>query len=123
MVSRFGPSTADPSSLSARCMRWHAILYAVVIAGLNTLNVVQGAPWWAIWPTLTWGVVLAIHWFIYKAMNVDEAWVNERASEIREYSYDIDHMKDMQQRITHDHYSLRPHSDESKRDTEKPRDG
>ena len=93
-------------------MRWHTIAYCLCIGAVNAINIYQGAPWWAIWPTLTWGVLFAVHYFIYKAMNVDENWANERAAEIREYSYDFDHMKDMQSRIRDDHFSLRPHSDQ-----------
>ena len=113
MVSRFGPSTADPASLAARSMRWHTIAYVVVVGALNVVNVFQGAPWWAFWPTFGWGLVYAIHYFIYKAMNVDEEWVDQRAQELRQFSYDFDHMKDMQQRISDDHFSLRSHSDDA----------
>jgi hypothetical protein len=48
----------------------HAMTYAMVIAGLWILNAVtlistgkwdRSSAWWAIWPTIGWGIGLAVH--------------------------------------------------------------
>ena len=96
-------------------MRLHGTVYALATLVLNGINIAQGAPWWAIWPTLIWGLVFAPHFFIVKAITVDETWVDERAMELREHSYDFDHMRDIEKRIVDDDFSVVPRSDRDRR--------
>lgn len=104
------PGDAPPprGRTALRWLRVHAGAFALVIVPLNVINVMGGAPWWAFWPSMSWGVVLAVHFFIVKAMTIDEEWVNERAMELREHSYDFDHMKDIEQRIVESDFSIVP---------------
>lgn len=92
-------------------MRWHTLAYLAVLVPVNGLNIAQGAPWWAFPWTMGWGMVLAVHFFTYKCMTIDESWVDERASQVREHSYDFDHMKDLEQRIADDDFSVHAHTD------------
>ncbi len=96
------------SKRALRWLTWHEIAFALVILPLNIVNAVQGAPWWAFWPSMTWAVVLAVHLFIVKSMTIDEDWVAERAMQLREHSYDFDHMKDIEQRIVESDFSIVP---------------
>ena len=101
----------DPPRWGGRSLRWlawHECAFALVVLPLNVWNAVEGAPWWAFWPSMTWGVVLAVHLFIVKSMTIDEGWVDERAMELREHSYDFDHMKDIEQRIVESDFSVVP---------------
>ena len=111
MVSPIGPSRVDPRAPIARWMRSHLLAYLVVIVPLNGINIMQGAPWWAFNWSMGWGVLLAIHYFIYKCLTIDEEWVEERAAEVREHGYDFDHMKDLEQRIAEDDFSVHAHTD------------
>ena len=104
-----------------RWIRWHVITYLAVVVPLNVINIVQGAPWWAFPYTMAWGAVLAVHFFIFKCLTIDEEWVEERAAEIREHSYDFDHMKDLEQRIAEDDFSVHAHTD-APRPERKPED-
>jgi len=114
-----GPQHHDGASRNAAALRWlavHEVAFALVILPLNVVNAAQGAPWWAFWPSFAWGLVLAVHLFIVKAMTVDEAWVDDRALSLREHSYDFDHMKDIEKRIVDNDFSVVPRG-------ERPRDG
>jgi len=117
------PSAVEPSpERGARALRWltiHEVAFALVILPLNILNISQGAPWWAFWPSMGWGIVLMVHVCIVKAMTVDEEWVHDRAMVLREHSYDFDHMKDIEQRIVESDRSIVPRDerdDTGKRD-------
>ena len=106
------PGAADRSAArDARALRWlavHEVAFALVILPLNILNISQGAPWWAFWPSMGWGIVLLVHVCIVKAMTVDEEWVHDRAMVLREHSYDFDHMKNIEQRIVDSDSSIVP---------------
>jgi hypothetical protein len=104
-------SEIDIPPSGQRALRWlaiHEVAFALVILPLNLLNIYQGAPWWAFWPSMSWGIVLMVHLCIVKAMTVDEDWVDARAMELREHSYDFDHMKDIEKRIVDSDFSVVP---------------
>ena len=65
---------------------------------------------------MIWGLVLTIHVCIVRSITVDEDWVDERALELREHSYDFDHMRDVERRITESDFSVVPRDE---RDDEK----
>lgn len=75
-----------------RAFRRHAGAYALVACVLTGANWYTGAPWWSFWPLAAWGVVLAVHYLIYKARSVDEAWVEERTADLHSKSYDAGHI-------------------------------
>jgi hypothetical protein len=102
------PVASPPGAGLLRWLRYHQIVFVLAIAALNLANVVAGAPWWAIWPSLIWGTVLAVHLCIVRSIVVDEEWVNERAMDLREHSYDFDHMKDIERRIVDSDFSVVP---------------
>ena len=90
----------------------HRIAYVAIIGGLTLLNVYQGAPWWAVWPMMIWGVVLMVHMFIVKSCEADDEWVDDRALGLRYKSYDFGHIKDLERRIGERDVSVEPHSDD-----------
>jgi hypothetical protein len=65
---------------------------------LGLINVAIGGGWWAFWPLIATGLMLAFHFFLYKAMAVDEQWVEERAQELNLKSYDRSHIEDLKAR-------------------------
>jgi hypothetical protein len=77
---------------AARVFRRHALAYAAAACALIAANWLTGAPWWSFWPLAVWGVVLAVHYLVYKTGTVDEAWVEERTADLHSKSYDAGHI-------------------------------
>lgn len=75
-----------------RAFRPHLYAFLTVNAGLTGVNVYAGAPWWAVWPLVLWGMLLTLHFLYYRATSVDDAWVEERTLELRSRSYDMGHI-------------------------------
>ncbi len=80
-----------------RAFRPHLYAYLIVNAGLTALNVYAGAPWWAVWPLVLWGMLLMLHFLYYRATSVDEAWVEERTLDLHSKSYDMGHIDDIRE--------------------------
>ena len=84
---------------AASALRRHAWAYVAAACALITANWFTGAPWWSFWPLAAWGVALGVHYLIYKARTVDEAWAEERTADLHSKSYDASHID----RIAADH--------------------
>ncbi len=62
----------------------HLIIYGVIITFLHIINLITSSYYWAIWPTLGWGVAVAIHasqhldWLPM----FDEEWEERKIQEI-----------------------------------------
>ena len=82
----------------ARSFRWHGAAFVAVNLVLTAANAVSGPPWWALWPLLATGLLLAAHYFCRKALTVDERWAEERALELNLKSYDRSHIEDIKSR-------------------------
>ena len=88
-------------SLAApRVFRRHFAAFLLVNLALTGTNIAMGAPWWAFWPLAVWGVPLVVHYLIYKASTIDDAWVEERTTELHGKSYDFSHIADIQRKPT-----------------------
>ena len=72
--------------------------FLLLNAVLGIANLVTGKPWWAFWPLLTTGFLLALHFFAYKSLSVDDVWADERAQELNLKSYDRSHIEDLKSR-------------------------
>jgi hypothetical protein len=79
----------------ARAFKPHLLAYLSLNAVLTAVNVYMGAPWWAVWPLVLWGLLVMLHFLYYRATAVDDAWVEERALELRSRSYDMGHIDDI----------------------------
>lgn len=77
--------------------RRHVYAFVFVNAALTGINIHTGAPWWAFWPLVSWGLVLMLHLFFHRAANVDDAWVEERTLDLRSKSYDLGHIDDIRE--------------------------
>jgi hypothetical protein len=89
---------AAPGEGLARSFRWHLRGFAAVNIALNAINAATGRPWWAFWPLVATALVLAVHYFFYKATSVDQRWVEERVEELNLKSYDRSHIEDLKVR-------------------------
>jgi 2TM domain len=77
--------------------RRHLAAYLVVNALLTGVNLAMGSPWWAFWPLILWGLGVMLHFLIYRASTVDEAWVEERTQDLRSKSYDASHIDEIRE--------------------------
>jgi hypothetical protein len=59
------------------------------------VNWTVGGGWWSFWPVGVWGVVLGVHYMVYKTRSVDESWVEERTADLHSKSYDASHIDDI----------------------------
>jgi 2TM domain len=91
-----------------RVFRWHLLVYGGVMGATMVVNFVIGGGWWSFWPICAWGLVLAFHFFYYKSVTVDEAWVQERTDDMRLRSYDLSHIHDIEDRVEQRDASVRP---------------
>jgi hypothetical protein len=103
--------TQKPSAEGARgipssaASRWlvsafprHLRIFLVANVALNTVNAFTGGHWWAFWPLLATGFLLGVHYLFYKAVAVDERWVEERVEELNLKSYDRGHIENLKSR-------------------------
>ena len=103
-------------------MSVHQVVFVVLIGSLNLYNILDGAPWWALWPSLIWSAVLTIHVCIVRSITVDDEWVDQRAAELREHSYDFGHLHDLEHRIVKSDFSVVPREERAQRDTGEKKD-
>lgn len=75
--------------------RRHLQTFVLFNALLTAINIYTGAPWWAFWPLVVWGLVLLLHFLFHRARAVDEAWVEERTLDLRSKSYDLGHIDEI----------------------------
>jgi hypothetical protein len=101
-------TSSEYGEFLCRTFRYHAWAFWVSNAVLTVANIASGAPWWAVWPFLAWGLVFSIHYFIFKSLTVDESWSDDRIDDLRWRSYDLGHVEDLEDRIRGDDFSTRP---------------
>ena len=96
------------TALVRRLFRWHLLAYCGFMGVLIVVNFIIGGGWWSFWPICAWGLLLAFHFFYYKSVTVDEAWVQERPDDMRLRSYDLSHIHDIEDRVEQRDASVRP---------------
>ena len=81
-----------------RGFAWHLRAFVAANALLSAANAWTGRPWWAFWPLVATGFLLAVHYLLYKAAVVDERWADARVEELNLKSYDRSHIEDLKAR-------------------------
>jgi hypothetical protein len=81
-----------------RAFTWHLTAFVAANVAFTAANLWSGGPWWAFWPLLATGLLLAIHYLFYKAAVVDERWVDARIEELNLKSYDRSHIENLKTR-------------------------
>jgi MFS family permease len=85
-------------ALAVTSFRPHFAVFLAAALGLLVLAVTTG--WrWTYWTAMVWGILLLVHYLIYKTRTVDERWVAERTEELHLKSYDRDHIQNI--RVAH----------------------
>jgi hypothetical protein len=101
----------EQHALVKKSFRRHVLAYSVIIGALTAVNIVIGGGWWSFWPTCAWGIGLAFHFFYYKSITVDEAWVQERTDDMRMRSVDLSHICDIEDRVNRRDASVHPRTE------------
>lgn len=83
--------------LANRWFRYHVVIYLVGNGLLYLANRATSEAWWAFWPLFFWSLLLACHFFLIRSVRADNAWAQERALRLRAKSYDIDHIRAIEQ--------------------------
>ena len=97
--SKTGVSLVPPTRRRmVRAFRRHAGAFLVGNLLLNGVNALAGGSWWAFWPLLVTGLMLAVHCLFYKAASVDERWAQARTEELNLKSYDRSHIEGLKSR-------------------------
>ncbi|NJO33680.1 MAG: 2TM domain-containing protein [Rhodospirillales bacterium] len=81
-----------------RAFPWHLRAFLAANVVLTIANVFTRGYWWAFWPLVATGLVLGVHYLLYKATAVDDLWVEERIQELNLKSYDRSHIEDLKAR-------------------------
>jgi MFS family permease len=75
----------------------HFLVFAA--ASLACLVLAAATDWrWLYWVPAGWGVLLLVHYLIYKASTIDQRWVDRRTEELRVKSYDRSHIDEIRAR-------------------------
>lgn len=91
-----------------RMLRWHLTTFLALNLVLSIINIATGRPWWAVWPLVATGFVLALHYLAYRATAADEQWVAARVSELNLKSYDRSHIENIKERAETESYGRPP---------------
>ncbi len=79
--------------------RLHALLYILSSAALLSSKFLFGTDWPLFWALFAWSLLVAVHYFIAGAFDIDEDWANDKIFELKGRSYDFDHIRNIEQRV------------------------
>ena len=82
---------------AVRWLRRHALAYGAGNALLLVIDLVSGGEMWIFWPLFGWGIVLGFHYLYVRATGVDDSWVQRRTDDLRYKSYDLQHIRDIEE--------------------------
>lgn len=71
---------------------WHRLVFITLNGLITAINIWTGPPWWGLWPLVITGAVFIVHFLIYRVVTIDEQWVDERAVDVYDRSYDQGHI-------------------------------
>lgn len=77
---------------------WHRLIFIGFNGLLTAINLYTGKPWWALWPLVITGGLFTLHYLVYKTTLIDDDWVNERANDLYDRSYDQGHIDSIAER-------------------------
>lgn len=83
---------------AVRALRRHALAYGAGNALLLAVDLVTGDGMWIFWPLFGWGIVLGFHYLYVRSTGVDDGWVQRRTDDVRYKSYDLQHIRDIEER-------------------------
>ena len=91
--------------------RYHALVLAIAVCLLLSIEWVLGARWPLFWPLIIWGLMASIHYFVSAAFDINEVWTDDRVVDVKTRSYDLGHIMNIERRIDRTHDSITPHTE------------
>ena len=79
--------------------RYHALVLAIAVCLLLSIEWVLGARWSLLWPLIIWGLMVSIHYFVSAAFDINEVWADDRVVDVKTRSYDVGHIMNIEHRI------------------------
>ena len=86
----------SPLPVGGKYWQWHRNAYGLIALILLIVNALTSGSWWSFWPLLGWGIFVLFHFFLVRSLNVDDEWVANRTGNLRDKSYDLGHINDIQ---------------------------
>ncbi len=108
---RTSPNEDEQRARVTHLFRLHRRIFVTAMVALVVINMIVGGGWWSFWPMCAWGLVFSLHFFYYKSVIIDEAWVKERTDDMRLRSYDLSHISDIEDRVEQRDSSVVPPSE------------
>jgi len=80
-------------------MYLHLIAFTTGVIGLGVSDYLTPGPMWFHWPVMVWGAVMGVHFLYCRSLQVaqNEQWADKRATDIRMKSYDLGHIRAIDQ--------------------------
>jgi|TARA_B100002003_G_C13601837_1_gene310273 hypothetical protein len=91
--------------------RYHALVLAITVCLLLSIEWALGARWSLFWPLIIWGLMVSIHYFVSAAFDINEVWADDRVVDVKTRSYDLGHIMNIEHRIGGTHDSITPHTE------------
>ncbi len=85
------------ATLARLWWRPHLYLFLVLNGALSLINWAVSDYWWGFWPLFITLIPLACHYFLVKSLDPDLRWIEQRGMWIKSKSYDIDHMRKIEE--------------------------
>ncbi len=81
------------ADMARRWWRPHFRGYVALNIALSVINWLVSDYWWGFWPFFATSILAALHFFLVKSLDPDKRWIEERGNWILSKSYDIDHVR------------------------------
>tara|TARA_Y100000588_G_C13976370_1_gene805216 strand:- start:307 stop:642 length:336 start_codon:yes stop_codon:yes gene_type:complete len=85
-----------PNRLCGQYLRIHVAYYIGIGACLVAIDLTFSETRWFHWPLMIWGGIFCAHLLYCKSLSVDDEWVEKRTNRIRDHSYDLGHIRNIE---------------------------
>ena len=89
-------STDEAIAQRGRVLWMHFLVFTAVSLVLFALDIIFSDVRWFYWPVMAWGAILGAHALYCKSLAVDDDWVERRTNRVHDKSYDISHIRDIE---------------------------
>ena len=91
-----------PTTFCGQYRRIHMAYFIGVGASLVAFDFTFSETRWFHWPLMIWGALLCVHLLYCKSVSVDDAWAEKRTNRIKGKSYDLGHIRNIEESYKED---------------------
>ena len=88
--------TNEARAQRGRVLWMHFLAFTAVSLVLFVSDLMFSEVRWFYWPVMAWGAILGAHALYCKSLAVDNDWVERRTNRVHDKSYDISHIRDIE---------------------------